>query len=192
MRRTLALILAVMAAAGAAAARDLGPQDPGRFDYYVLALTWVPGFCAHQASSAECSKGLGFALHGLWPQDQGGDWPSNCSPVRLTRVQQDQFSTVYPDPSMIRHEWPKHGTCSGLSPADYYALSTADEALVQIPADLRSPKSLPSRQADAVRQDFLTANPGLPPNGIKVATDRGGVSEVEVCFNKDKSFRACD
>jgi ribonuclease I len=39
--------------AGSVAARDLGPRAPGSFDYYVLALSWEPGFCATTTGHAD-------------------------------------------------------------------------------------------------------------------------------------------
>jgi ribonuclease T2 len=57
---------------------DLGPQPPGQFDFYVLSLTWVPGFCAGHRDPEECSQDLGFRLHGLWPESLNG-YPYDCS-----------------------------------------------------------------------------------------------------------------
>jgi ribonuclease T2 len=173
------------------AGHDLGPRPPGSFDYYVLTLTWVPSFCAGHGGSVECRKGLGFALHGLWPQMEGGDYPSSCSDVALSPADHEQFAAAYPDPAMIDHEWPKHGTCSGLSPADYYALSAADVAEVTIPATYQSPRILRAGQAGSVQQAFVAANAGLPADGIKAVTARGVVMEVEICLTKAGAFRSC-
>lgn len=176
---------------GAWAGGDVGPRAPGRFDYYVLSMTWVPGFCAGHPSSGECTGGQGFALHGLWPQLEGGDYPSACPGPGLAPAERDRFAGLYPSPSMIDHEWPRHGTCSGLTPAGYFALSLADERRVTIPAALRSPRTLPAADVRAVRQAFLAANPGLPPKGLWVSVARGVVTGVEICFTPRGAFRAC-
>ena len=81
--------LALLSAAGlggaARAAQDVGPRPPGQFDYYVLSLSWVPGFCATNTKDPnECQKGLTFALHGLWPQFEGGRYPTNTSGGHLS------------------------------------------------------------------------------------------------------------
>jgi ribonuclease T2 len=194
MRRLLIpllLVMAVVARPQAAAAGDVGPRAPGAFDYYVLTLTWVPAFCAHRRGDVECSKRLGFALHGLWPQLEGADWPSSCSAVALTPQQRAQFAGVYPDPSMIDHEWPKHGTCSGLAPADYFALSTADVNAVTIPAAYRSPRTLRAQDAKGVKQAFVAANAGLPAGGVNVVVARGLVTEIEICLTRQGAFRSC-
>lgn len=195
MRRLFVPLIATLAAlslAGVAqAAKDVGPRAPGSFDYYVLSLTWVPGFCATHRSDPECAKHLGFALHGLWPELEGGDYPSDCSQTALTSAERRQFADVYPDASMLKHEWPKHGTCSGLAAADYFALAAKDEARVTIPDSLKSPKAPKSGKAASVRQAFIGANPGLSNDDINVITARGVVTEVDVCLTKDGAFRSC-
>lgn len=60
--------------------------DPGKFDSYVLAMSWTPEFCTRQPTTQECQlikpsefAAQNFGLHGLWPQynqsHQGHDWP---------------------------------------------------------------------------------------------------------------------
>src|SRR5215471_6671258 len=125
MRIRLGLALAMAAAISspaAASGHDVGKKPPGQFDYYVLALTWVPGFCAtNHKTPGECHKGLTFALHGLWPQLDGGNWPSNCGTVMLSASDKQASKGVFADDSMVQHEWSKHGTCSGLKASDYFA-----------------------------------------------------------------------
>jgi ribonuclease T2 len=189
---TLSATLAALAMGGAAqAAKDVGPRAPGSFDYYVLSFSWVPGFCASHRSDPECAKHLGFALHGLWPELEGGDYPSDCSQAALTSAERRRFADVYPDASMLEHEWPKHGACSGLSAADYFALATKFEGHVTIPASLQSPQTLKSSKAASVRHAFIAANPGMPNDGVNVITARGVVTEVDVCLTKAGAFRSC-
>src|SRR5262249_27443063 len=48
----------------------------GSFDYYLLALSWAPNYCASHPGdhSSECQIGnhKAFVLHGLWPQAESG------------------------------------------------------------------------------------------------------------------------
>ena len=81
---TLAIFLSFSFGPAACAGAYVSGRPPGSFDYYILALTWVPGFCAGHGSDQECSKGLGFALHGLWPQFENGSYPTFCSNAPLT------------------------------------------------------------------------------------------------------------
>ena len=52
--------------------------EPGKFDYYVLALSWSPEFCHSHPANAQCSGHFGFVVHGLWPQFVDG-YPEHCS-----------------------------------------------------------------------------------------------------------------
>jgi ribonuclease I len=39
-----------------------------QYDYFLLSLSWSPSYClTHGDDRAQCSKGYGFVLHGLWP-----------------------------------------------------------------------------------------------------------------------------
>ena len=58
--------------------RAPGPAHGSSFDYYVLALSWSPGFCATHSRSLQCGGDDGFVLHGLWPQYLNGGYPSDC------------------------------------------------------------------------------------------------------------------
>ena len=194
MRRlliSLLLVVAMVSAPRMAVARDVGARSPGSFDYYLLTLTWVPSFCAHNRGDAECSKDLGFAFHGFWPELAGGDYPSFCSRQPLTPAERAQFAGVYPDASMIGHEWPKHGTCSGLAPAGYFALSTQALNALTIPPAYRSPRALRANDARALKQAFLAANQGLPAGAVNVVVAKGLVMEVEICLTKQAAFRSC-
>ena len=74
-----ALLLLLLALAMPAHAEDGAAGD---FDYYVLALTWSPNWCAltgDARSDDQCDArhAHGFTLHGLWPQYESG-YPSGC------------------------------------------------------------------------------------------------------------------
>src|SRR5258705_13549201 len=64
-------------------------HQAGVFDYYVLALSWSPSYCADLAErryDPQCrldgDRRYAFVLHGLWPQYERG-WPQYCpSPDR--------------------------------------------------------------------------------------------------------------
>src|SRR5262245_6737859 len=63
-------------------------HEAGVFDYYLLALSWSPTFCADvgdRRRDPQCSprgRPFAFVLHGLWPQYERG-WPQDCeSPDR--------------------------------------------------------------------------------------------------------------
>jgi ribonuclease T2 len=177
----------------AAVAGDVGPRPPGQFDLYVLSLSWAQGYCdvtAHPDPS-ECSHVKGFLLHGLWPQLNGGDWPSNCSNQALPSAERARSQGLYASPSLITHEWSKHGTCSGLAPAAYFDLTRADVAKVQIPAAYRAARKIAASEADALRRAFAAANPGATTDGLQVVAAKGEITEVDVCLTRNGVFRSC-
>ena len=196
-KRRLAALAAVTAAAAwlaagpPAASRDIGKRPPGQFDYYVLTLTWVPSFCATHNDPQECGRDLTFALHGLWPENENGDYPSNCTKEALTPALISEFRGIYASPTLIKHEWSKHGTCSGLSAPDYFRLSDKETHDVVIPEPYRSPANLKAKEAKAVAAAFVAANPGLPAEGVNVVTSSGRVSEVRFCVTRAGDFRSC-
>src|SRR5258707_11790452 len=121
------------------------PLAAANFDYYVLSLSWAPDFCAQGTGykdPGECGPGkrLGFVVHGLWPQTETGRGPQNCgaaSPLPADLVQ--TMLKYFPTASLIQHEWQTHGTCSGLSAADYFAaVRTARDGL-KIPSQFQAP-----------------------------------------------------
>ncbi len=166
------------------------------FDYYVLALSWSPDYCATSGNDdpQQCSLGkkLGFVLHGLWPQYERG-YPSNCSTVKLTPDVKAKYAGLYPSPALYDHEWEKHGTCSGLAPDQYLALSKNLKGLVTIPQAYRAPEK-PVRVTTAqLRKEFVQANTNLPDTSLAVMCSGSGrfLQELYVCFSVDGQPRAC-
>src|SRR5215469_3499530 len=98
MKRALpaaAILLCVCGTIMVAAGKRHGEKTQGGFDYYMLALSWAPNYCAGHPTdnSAECRVGehTGFVLHGLWPQANAGSPPVNCggmSPVSSALVRE--------------------------------------------------------------------------------------------------------
>lgn len=199
MRTPFAAILFLMVAAllhpGTAAAQR--KAEPGAFDYYVLSLSWSPAYCAREARAADsdqCAGGkrFGWVVHGLWPQFAEGGYPRSCAAGRNVpkAVVDDTVGTI-PDIGLILHEWRTHGTCTGLSPADYFGKLRAAQAKVKVPAALATPKDDLSVPAPDVEKQFAEANPGLTPDMIALVCQRRQVSEVRICLDKDLNPRAC-
>ena len=171
--------------------------EPGVFDYYVLSLSWSPAYCereAHAAESDQCGTGkrFGWVVHGLWPQFAEGGYPRSCAPGRSVpkAVVDDTIGSI-PDVGLILHQWRAHGTCSGLSPADYFAKLRAAQARVKVPAALSAPREGLSVPASQVEAQFAAANPGLTPDMLALVCHRRQVSEVRICLDKDLNPRAC-
>ena len=182
-----------------------GGKSAANFDYYLLALSWSPEFCttpaAHKPSKSEqCDKPLGFVVHGLWPQFDNGQWPHDCNPKAEKNVPDDIAAIVLNaeppmppgDPTLLSHEWIKHGTCSGLDQKGYFTEIKDAAERVKIPADLKQPTTPVEMGFDTIVRKFSELNPGLHAEMMDSNADaQGNVTEIHVCFSKALTFQAC-
>lgn len=197
------LILAVLAqryggngSGRIAGAPEKEPAAAG-FDFYVLSLSWSPSYCEIEgadADKAQCASGrpYAFVVHGLWPQFEKG-FPRDCPATfaEPERALVDSMLDIMPAPGLVRHEWRAHGTCSGLSPLDYFAETRAAFAKVAIPAEYRRLDSWKSVIPGEVERAFAAANPGLGLDGVAPVCGKRFLSEMRICLTKSLEFRAC-
>lgn len=192
----LGLALAFVATAPALAQGQRRGGTPGDFDFYVLALSWSPGFCETGGDGRDqCRTGanLGFVVHGLWPQFDRG-FPTDCQSANPTpsRLALDNAKGLFPDEGLARYEWRKHGTCSGRSPADYFRDVRAAREAVSIPPILQAPTAQQTATALDIERAFVAANPGLRPDMMSVACKGSVLQEVRICFSRDlRGFTTC-
>ena len=177
-------------------APTLGEGVAGDFDYYILALSWQPAWCRvtgdeRDAPECETSSGRDFVVHGLWPQYERG-WPDHCAtderdPSRRETQAMDDLMA----PGLALYQWRKHGRCSGLPAAGYYATLREAAEAIDIPApfdDLPRDITLPPA---VVEEAFIEANPDLAPDGITVTCKADALAEVRICLTRDLAPRAC-
>jgi len=168
------------------------------FDFYVLSLSWSPSYCEAEGGEAnrqQCAMGrpYAFVVHGLWPQYERG-YPEDCRTDQRD-VPNDTLRTLYdimPASGLIRHEWRKHGSCSGLSQDDYFKVLRQARERVTIPSEFNRLENYRTIDPDDAERAFLQANRSLPADGIAVTCDRRYLREVRICMNKDLSFRPCE
>lgn len=90
------------------------------YSYYLLA---VQKWCSNK-----------YQIHGLWPQFNHNDWPSNCEKVSyispngdLLNAMNANWSTCNNNDALWQHEWTKHGSCVeqqfGLGENGYFNLA---------------------------------------------------------------------
>jgi ribonuclease T2 len=181
-------------------AQDGRTNQPGKFDYYVLALSWSPTYCAGAQERApsrrpdlQCSgRPFAFIVHGLWPQYVKG-FPSYCQ-VPAPRIDNTMVSgmlDLMPSRHLIFHEWDRHGTCSGLSAQAYFDSLRKARAAVTIPAVYRDPAGPLTVTPAAVTAAFVKANPGLSAADMAVACNKTRLTEVRLCMGRDLSFHDC-
>lgn len=190
MRWILPLLLSVTLA------RAEGEQA-GDFDYYVLALSWSPSWCATEGAArgaGQCApgRGYGWILHGLWPQNERG-WPSYCrtSARNPSRVQTNAMVDIMGSSGLAWHQWKKHGRCSGLSASDYFARSREAYDGITRPDVFRKLTRAVDLPAHVVEEAFLKANPALSAQGVAVTCRDGHIREVRICLGRDFAPRAC-
>ena len=191
-------VLALLCASGTSSARhrNHASDTPGEFDYYLLSLSWSPAFCLESPVAAECSglRRYGFIVHGLWPQNERG-WPEHCDvhvPVPDEVVQ--GISDLMPARALVYHEWSAHGTCSGLPPAQFFALVRHAYGSIVIPPSLEGPTAAVEQSTSAVAGEFLRANPGMPAASIVVTCSGQGaprLREVRICLDRNLTPRNC-
>ncbi len=192
MLRTIAFLALATLCAASQAKRPAG--EPGRFDYYAVALSWSPSYCATRNDPDQCAVGarLGFVLHGLWPQYERG-YPESCSTEKLTPHVRKQYSGLFPSERLAEHEWKKHGTCSGLDPAAYFTLSGKLKNQVAIPRPFQQPATPVRVSYSEFVQAFKSANPKMQQYSVLPFCAAGGrfLREVHVCYDKRGASRSC-
>jgi ribonuclease T2 len=183
-----ALVLAAVAPADA-----LDPSgDAAAFDYYVLALSWAPTFCAsHPADHAECSLRRGFVVHGLWPQYAGGGGPEHCSAAdALDRETVERAKAAMPDERLIHHEWVVHGTCSGLTAHDYFETLIRAIGRLSIPSEFDGDKPH-TMTASQIVASFTKANPSMTGRSVVLRCRGPQLEEVRICLSPDLRPEPC-
>jgi ribonuclease T2 len=192
------LLLALLTVAASATARHRHSSDaaPGTFDYYVLSLSWSPAFCLSEPGAAEGTgpRRFGFIVHGLWPQYEEG-WPENCNVHE--QVPDSVVSGIFdimPARGLVYHEWSAHGTCSGLDPADFFALVRSAYGTIAIPATFAGTDQQVEQAPAAIAAAFVHANPRLAASSIAVICSAQGaprLREVRICLDRSLKPRAC-
>ena len=200
LSRLLPALLAMVLLPCAPARAQQVKAAPGQFDFYLLNLSWSPEFCHNvevlplserqgrrerraQDAATECGTPHGFVLHGMWPQNFSGTWPSNCStapgPADYTPYLNDT-----PSLTLLQHEWTKHGTCSGLAADQFFA--TADHLFeaVKTPQLLQTVNTTLQLKPGDILGAFYQANPSFPQGSVALSCGRNYLTAVEVCLSK--------
>jgi ribonuclease T2 len=179
--------------ANARAANDAGviPTPTGHFDYYLLTLSWAPEYCHGHSNSPECDGSHpGFVVHGLWPQFQDGQWPSQCSAAPGLSNPTSMLD-IMPAPRLIAHEWPTHGTCTGLTANQYFAVVRQAYQSIKIPAALVNPTQTSRQSAAEIKQLFVESNPAISTDDIAISCHNRYLAGVEFCLSKTLQPIAC-
>jgi ribonuclease T2 len=173
------------------------------FDYFVLSLSWAPAFCAQPGAAAgnpkECApgRGIGFIVHGLWPQTAAGKSPESCGTAKpVPKAVVDYVLRDMLTPGLVQHEWATHGICTGLNPFDYFSSIVQARAAVQIPVQITSIRITSNdneirESPGQIETQFAAANPSFPKTAFRTSCPLGTFQEERICFDKNLKPRAC-
>jgi ribonuclease T2 len=169
----------------------------GDFDYYVMALTWSPNWCALEGDArdddqCDARHAYGFTLHGLWPQYESG-YPSGCRSAERdpSRAETGSMTDIMGSGGLAWYQWKKHGRCTGLTARDYFATARRAYGSVTLPDVFQRLNRSITLPAAVVEDAFVEANPALPRDAITITCEAGMIQEVRLCLTKDLSPRRC-
>lgn len=172
-------------------------ERAGDFEYYLLALSWSPNWCALEGEarrSDQCAPGrrFGWVLHGLWPQAERG-YPSYCRTGARdpSRGQTAAMADIMGTGGSAWYQWKKHGRCSGLEPDAYFRQARRAFEAVAKPEVFRALDRDVRLPARVVEEAFLEANPGLRRDEVTVTCKQGYIQEVRICLTKELEPRRC-
>jgi ribonuclease T2 len=189
-----ALLLLLLTLALPAQAEDGAAGD---FDYYVMALTWTPNWCALEGDArdddqCDARHAYGFTLHGLWPQYESG-YPSGCRTTQRdpSRAETAAMTDIMGSGGLAWYQWKKHGRCTDLTARDYFATARRAYGSVTLPDVFQRLNRSITLPAAVVEDAFVEANPILPRDAITITCEAGMIQEVRLCLTKDLSPRRC-
>ena len=183
--------------------RQAREHEPGVFDYYLLALSWSPTYCAdigEQRRDPQCSP------------RRGGPTPSCCTGCGRNTSAAGRRTAAAPTAASCPGRWRAacstscraSGWCSTSTASTAPARASASTAISISRAGCYDKVKIPPRfvgltdtrttvSPGELMQDFMAANPELEPDMIVVQCGGAGnrLKEVRICFDKGGDFRAC-
>ncbi len=176
-----------------------GPRRTGPMTGTTLALSWSPQFCRNHTGDAiggtQCDGSLGhfgFVLHGLWADGLPGQWPQWCPATVPSAETLRRAMCMTPSARLLAHEWAKHGACMAPTPEAYFAQGARRMAALHLP-DMDSLARRRVLTAGDLRRAFISRNPGLTPQSIRISASPGGwLQEVQLCADQADRPKTCD
>ena len=192
-RRFTWLLRSFLAAWALLTATVTSADQPGRFDYYVLALSWSPQYCASEArpGDPQCVRPYAFVVHGLWPQNERG-WPKDCGRGEYLSDRLIANALRFmPSKSLVIHEWRKHGVCSGLSASAYFETTERAYRGIRIPVRYQEINRVMSTSVAQIENDFLAENPQFSANMLSSECSGRYFRELRICLSRSLQPRRC-
>ena len=164
------------------------------FDYYVLSLYWLPTLCLEAPGDDVChgARHDGFVVHGLLPSRTFGS-PVNCpSDAVISNSLVDQMKDLLGTRKLVEREWAAHGSCSGLSPDQFFVTLRKAYQSVTIPP-LSAFGGTSQTTAHDMIKAFTRRDPGLFPQAVSVTCSGNPprLQEVRICLSKNLASDYC-
>ncbi|KAK5582999.1 hypothetical protein RB653_004589 [Dictyostelium firmibasis] len=95
-------------------------DKPGDFDFYLFVQQWIYSYC-ESTSCIQSKIKEAFTIHGLWPENKNGSYPSFCSGPSFNvndvknledQLNIDWISLTETNEDFWSSEFSKHGTCA--------------------------------------------------------------------------------
>ena len=160
------------------------------YDFYLLNLSWSPEFCYTHPDSPECASHPGFVVHGLWPEDNDGNYPEHC-PNRPSFTSDAVWRGLMPTASLAQHEWETHGTCTPYDADTYFGLIRKAYKQVQIPREFTGDTQPRMEPPAVILGSFADANPSFPKQSFALSCGNNYLTAIEICFDKNLHPEAC-
>lgn len=167
--------------------------------HFVLSLTWSPEFCASAIGTDvdtrfQCKDNhFGFAVHGLWAESRGArdkcEQPRNCSVGLVSDSLVKTHLCTMPGVQLIQGEWQKHGTCSGLSQRQWFAVIDSLWGGLSLPDPRKMLGAGGTVSVKELRDSVAARNSrgAITAGSVMVSSRDGKLEELRICY--DRSFR---
>ncbi|QAT86785.1 ribonuclease [Corallococcus coralloides] len=165
--------------------------------------------CGHLEESFGATH---LTIHGLWPQFNDEEarefnctYPAYCGGLCECRGS-NAPAKCFPDPATIppamgtygpgfvtdnfflaNHEWPKHGSCTGMDARTYFQSNI--DALLSLPGDQGTPAAITDNVGGSVALENLRAAFGQADSVAFACDPKCNLVEVGVCFLADEQRR---
>ncbi|KAK9819716.1 hypothetical protein WJX72_001609 [[Myrmecia] bisecta] len=188
---------AILLALGALA--SMASAEP----FFYLVRQWPTTAC-EMYHCQDPPQGLGFSIHGLWPNNDDGTFPSFCSRKKFRRSDLgeliDDMNKYWPSVKgsnevFWTHEWEKHGTCAGPqlpTEHEYFAAALQLHKTLNIEDGLSAANIVPSNNAAYDTADLVAALKDSLGFAPIITCHNGSLEEVWFCINEDLDVEDCD
>eukprot|EP01112_Ceratiomyxa_fruticulosa_P014232 TRINITY_DN405_c0_g1_i3.p1 TRINITY_DN405_c0_g1~~TRINITY_DN405_c0_g1_i3.p1 ORF type:complete len:225 (+),score=30.25 TRINITY_DN405_c0_g1_i3:106-780(+) len=130
MVKSIAPLVVLVLSVSCVVTQVYSKYNPGDFDFFLFVQDWPVSFC--DTTTCQTNKITEqFGIHGLWPQNKDGSYPSYCSGSNfslnaikslLPILDNAWYSLTGNNSDFWDHEWTKHGTCAVEGPiTDQYS-----------------------------------------------------------------------